>query len=115
MRAVIQRVSRATVVINNEITASIGNGLVVMLGIAHSDNRRKAESIVHKILELRIFSDSEGKMNLSVQDVNGSILIISNFTVYADSTKGTRPNFSDAAKPIYAMPLYDYFESQLPV
>ena len=109
MRAVIQRASKASVTINGEITASINQGLVVLLGITHSDTRKNAEALAHKIGGLRIFSDVEGKMNLSVQDINGSLLIISNFTLYANSNKGFRPNFMDAAKSDHAEPLYNYF------
>ena len=109
MRAVVQRVSLASVNINGKITASIGQGLVVLLGITHSDNSKCAEGLASKILGLRIFADTEGKMNLSVQEIGGSILIISNFTLYANSNKGFRPNFMEAAKPEIAEPLYIYF------
>ena len=109
MRAVIQRVSSASVTIDGQITASINQGLVVLLGITHTDTRKNAEALAHKIAGLRIFSDSEGKMNLSVHDINGSLLIVSNFTLYANSSKGFRPNFMEAAKPDHAEPLYNYF------
>lgn len=109
MRAVIQRVSQASVRINDEITTEISKGMVVMLGIAHNDTRDDAESLANKIVNLRIFPDAEEKMNLSVIDIKGSLLVISNFTLYANSNKGNRPNFIEAAKPMDAMSIYDYF------
>ncbi|MBS1537492.1 MAG: D-tyrosyl-tRNA(Tyr) deacylase [Bacteroidetes bacterium] len=113
MRAVIQRVSQASVRINDEITTEINKGMVVMLGIAHNDTRDDAESLANKIVNLRIFPDAEEKMNLSVIDIKGSLLVISNFTLYANSNKGNRPNFIQAAKPMDAMPIYDYFVEYL--
>lgn len=113
MKVVVQRVRQASITINNEITATIAHGLVVLLGITHSDNQKNAEALASKISGLRIFSDSQGKMNLSVQEIGGSIMIISNFTLYANSNKGFRPNFMEAAKPETAEPLYNYFVEYL--
>lgn len=108
MRAVIQRVSSASIDINKVPSSKIRQGLVVLLGIEDSDNDETASWIVDKILKLRIFSDDEGKMNKSVQDVNGDILLVSQFTLYGDCRKGTRPSFINAAKPAIAIPLYEY-------
>ncbi len=113
MRAIVQRVTQASVSINNEVTASIAHGMVVLLGITHSDLRKNAETLVSKIAGLRIFSDNDGKMNLSVQEIGGSIIVVSNFTLYANSNKGFRPNFMEAAKPEMAEPLYNYFVEYL--
>jgi D-tyrosyl-tRNA(Tyr) deacylase len=109
MRAVVQRVSRARVVVADEIVGEIGRGLLVLLGIAPSDTRGNVSWMAEKIAGLRIFRDAEGKMNLSVQDVVGSVLVVSQFTLYGDCSKGKRPSFIDAAKPEIAIPLYESF------
>ncbi len=109
MRAVVQRVSRASVTIDGTVTAAIGPGLVVLLGIRVSDSEADARWLVDKVLGLRIFEDSEGKMNISLADTDGEVLIISQFTLYGDCRKGRRPGFSYAAPPAIAEPLYDRF------
>jgi D-tyrosyl-tRNA(Tyr) deacylase len=113
MRAVVQRVSQASVSIDGIQTAAIGQGLLVLLGITHTNTRKNAEALAIKLIGLRIFSDTEDRMNLSVQDIGGSIMVISNFTLYANSRKGFRPNFMGAAPPDVAEPLYDYFVEYL--
>jgi D-aminoacyl-tRNA deacylase len=109
MRAVVQRVTRARVTIDGEITGEIENGLVVLLGIARDDTRADADYLVPKIVALRIFDDADGKMNVSVKDIDGALLIVSQFTLYGDVRRGLRPSWSDAAAPETAEPLYDYF------
>jgi D-tyrosyl-tRNA(Tyr) deacylase len=107
MKTVLQRVSRASVKVDDKIIGSINHGLLVLLGIHHNDNDEKLEWMCNKILNLRIFEDDEGKMNRSVTDVSGGILIVSQFTLYGSLKKGTRPGFTDAAKPETAIPLYE--------
>jgi len=109
MRAVVQRVARARVTIDGEIVGEIGNGLVVLLGIARDDTQADADYLVPKIIALRIFDDAEGRMNVSVRDIDGGLLIVSQFTLYGDVRRGLRPSWSDAAAPELAEPLYDYF------
>ena len=109
MRAVIQRVTRASVTIDQEIVGEIGNGLVVLLGIARDDTKDDADYLVPKIAALRIFDDADGKMNRSLKDIDGGLLIVSQFTLYGDVRRGLRPSWSDAAAPEVAEPLYDYF------
>jgi len=109
MRAVIQRVSSASIDIEKVPTSKIEHGLVVLLGIEPNDTMEKARWMVEKIIKLRIFNDDEGKMNRSVQDVDGQILLVSQFTLYGDCRKGTRPSFINAAKPEIAIPLYEMF------
>ena len=109
MRAVVQRVTHASVTIEGEITGEIGNGLVVLLGVARDDTREDADYLAAKIAALRIFDDAEGRMNVSVKDANGGLLIVSQFTLYGDVRRGSRPSWSDAAAPEVAEPLYDYF------
>jgi len=109
MRAVVQRVTRASVTIDGEIVGEIGNGLVVLLGIARDDTREDADYLVAKIIALRIFDDPEGKMNRSLKDIDGGLLVVSQFTLYGDVRRGLRPSWSDAAAPEIAEPLYDYF------
>ncbi len=113
MRALIQRVSRASVSVNNEIIGAIDQGLMVLLGIAHNDSIKDIDWLVGKITNLRIFSDEEGKMNLSVQDVKGQILVVSQFTLHASTKKGNRPSFIEAARPEIAIPLYEKFKTEL--
>lgn len=112
MRAVVQRVKSAKVEIQmsnseNYINGHIKNGLLVFVGITHEDNDKDLEYIVDKIIGLRIFEDAESKMNLSIEDIEGEILLVSQFTLYGDCRKGKRPGFSDAARPEVAIPLYN--------
>ena len=109
MRAVVQRVTRANVTIDGEIAGEIENGLVVLLGIARDDTREDADYLIPKIAQLRIFDDADGKMNRSLKDIDGGLLIVSQFTLYGDVRRGLRPSWSDAAAPEVAEPLYDYF------
>jgi D-aminoacyl-tRNA deacylase len=109
MRAVVQRVTRASVTIDGDIVGEIGNGLVVLLGIARDDTKEDADYLVPKIAALRIFDDADGKMNRSLKDIDGGLLIVSQFTLYGDVRRGLRPSWSDAAAPEIAEPLYDYF------
>lgn len=107
MKAVIQRVKSSSVMVDNEITGAIDQGLLVLLGIHEGDTEEQLEWMCNKISKLRIFEDDEGKMNLSVQDVGGGILVVSQFTLYANSDKGTRPSFIEAARPEKAEPMYE--------
>jgi D-tyrosyl-tRNA(Tyr) deacylase len=109
MRAVIQRVSEATVIINNAGKSSISNGLVVLLGIEEADTYEDIEWLSGKISRLRIFDDNNGIMNLSVNDVNGEVMVISQFTLHASTKKGNRPSYIKAAKPETAIPIYNDF------
>lgn len=109
MRAVIQRVTQADVHINKKLQDSISNGLVVLLGFEREDTAEDIDWLVHKILQLRVFGDPEGKMNLSVQEISGEILVVSQFTLHASTKKGNRPSFIKAAKPEIAIPLYQAF------
>ncbi|MCB0506676.1 MAG: D-aminoacyl-tRNA deacylase [Chitinophagales bacterium] len=109
MRAIIQRVSSASVQIEGKIKGQIQTGLLVLLGIENEDTIKDMEWLVKKIIQLRIFSDEEGKMNLSIQDINGDILLISQFTLFASTKKGNRPSFIRSAKPEIANPLYEQF------
>lgn len=113
MKTVIQRVSEAKVTINSEIKGKIKNGLLVLVGIKETDDDIIMDWIINKIVNLRIFTDSDGKMNLSVKDINGGILIISNFTLYGNAKKGFRPSFVDAAKPPLSEKLYDKFINKI--
>jgi D-tyrosyl-tRNA(Tyr) deacylase len=109
MRAVVQRVTRASVTVEGEVVGEIGNGLVVLLGVARDDTREDADYLAAKIAALRIFDDAAGRMNVSVKDIDGGVLIVSQFTLYGDVRRGSRPSWSDAAAPEVAEPLYDYF------
>lgn len=109
MRAVIQRVSRAKVTVAGEVSGEIGGGLLVFLGIAREDTEKQAIYILEKTLNLRIFEDSEDKMNCSLLDVAGDLLVVSQFTLYGDARKGRRPSFIKAALPERAFELYDFF------
>jgi len=113
MRAVIQKVNDASVIIENVGTRKIGPGLVILLGIEETDNREDIEWLSGKICRLRIFRDNSGVMNLSLLDVNGEIMVISQFTLHASTRKGNRPSYSKAAKPETAIPLYDAFVEQM--
>lgn len=109
MRALIQRVKQASVTVDGDITGSIGKGMLIFLGITHSDTVKEAEYLSQRCINLRIFEDSEGKMNLSVRDIQGSVLVVSQFTLYADTRRGNRPSFTDAAPPEQAEQLYEEF------
>jgi D-tyrosyl-tRNA(Tyr) deacylase len=109
MRAVVQRVSHANVVVNNEVSGEIKNGFLVLLGIEEQDNEKDLDYIVEKIVHLRIFEDKQGKMNLSLLDVKGELLVVSQFTLLGDCRRGRRPSFTDAAKPEKADVLYKKF------
>ena len=109
MRAVVQRVTRARVMIEEAVVGEIENGLVILLGIARDDTKEDADYLVPKIIALRIFDDAEGRMNVSVKDIDGGLLIVSQFTLYGDVRRGLRPSWSDAAAPEIAEPLYNYF------
>lgn len=109
MRTVIQRVTHASVSIEGKVKSAIGQGLLVLLGVETSDTEADADWLVKKIVAMRIFSDADDKMNLSVQDIDGEILVISQFTLHAATKKGNRPSFIRAARPEQAIPLYEYF------
>ena len=113
MRAVVQRVSRAQVTVKGEVTGQIGRGLLVLLGVARDDSETDASYLAGKICGLRIFEDEQGKMNRSVQDVAGSILAVSQFTLYGDVRHGKRPSFDAAAPPERARQLYEFFVEQI--
>jgi D-aminoacyl-tRNA deacylase len=113
MRVVIQRVSEAAVKVNGELTGSIGNGLLVLVGIEEADAQEDLEWLSGKITRLRIFPDENGQMNKSVTEVNGEILVVSQFTLHASTKKGNRPSFITAARPETAIPLYEKFIIQL--
>ncbi len=113
MKVLIQRVSEASVTVENKVVGTIRKGLLVFLGITHSDSEKEAQFLADKVANLRVFEDGEGKMNLSLKDVEGSALIISQFTLYGDAIKGRRPSFTDAARPDKATPLYEYFISEV--
>ena len=113
MRVVIQRVSEAAVKIDGNIVGEISKGLLVLLGIAQEDTEQDALYLLQKLINLRIFSDADGKMNLSVQDCGGELLVVSQFTLYADTKKGNRPSYIRAARPEHAIPLYEFFLQEL--
>ncbi len=109
MRALIQRSQQASVTIAGEIHGQISHGLVVLLGVEHEDSAEDADWLAAKIVQMRIFSDAEGKMNLGVKDVGGGVLVVSQFTLHASTKKGNRPSFIRAARPEQAIPLYEHF------
>ena len=109
MRVVIQRVKKASVSIDEQIVANINQGLLILLGIENADTENDVKWLVQKVLGLRIFSDAEGKMNLSVSDIQGELLIVSQFTLFASTVKGNRPSFLKSAKPDISIPLYENF------
>jgi D-aminoacyl-tRNA deacylase len=113
MRALIQRVTRAEVRVDDRVVGRIERGLLVLVGFTHSDGGEQVEWMAEKVSGLRIFSDAEDKMNLSVADVSGSLLVVSQFTLYGDAVKGRRPSFVDAARPETAVPLYERFVALL--
>ena len=113
MRVVIQRCSRAEVRIDGEVVGQIGRGFMLLVGITDGDTEREADLLAKKTAQMRVFEDAEGKMNLSLNDIGGAVLSISQFTLYADCRKGNRPSFIRAARPETAKPLYDYFNHVL--
>lgn len=112
MKIVVQRVEKAKVTVENKIVGSIKKGFVVLLGITHEDTKENADYLVKKLCNLRVFTDNEDKMNLGLKDVNGELLIISQFTLYSNCSKGNRPSFIEAARPQYANDLYEYFTEE---
>lgn len=112
MRALVQRVSEASVLVDGSITGEIGRGLLVFLGVRHDDTHLRAEQLAEKVINLRIFPDEQGKMNRSLRDISGQLLVVSQFTLYGDSSKGNRPSYSEAADRDLAEKLYDYFVSR---
>lgn len=112
MRVVVQRVKHASVTINGTVSGKINNGFLVLLGVQSTDSEQDVDYLVKKVTNLRIFSDENDKMNLSLKDVNGELLIVSQFTLYANCKEGNRPSFVEAAKPDIAIPLYEYFVSE---
>jgi len=113
MRIVLQRVSEASVSINRKVNGKIGKGLLILLGIEEADTKEDVSWLVNKILKMRIFNDANEVMNFSLQDIDGSALVISQFTLHASTKKGNRPSYIYAAKPEIAIPLYEYFLSEL--
>jgi D-aminoacyl-tRNA deacylase len=113
MRALLQRVSRGSVTIDGEVKGAINAGFVVLLGIHSNDTAAEVELLANKIANLRVFTDAEGKFNLSALDVKAEMLVVSQFTLYADTRRGRRPSFTDAARPETAIPLYEQFVAQL--
>lgn len=113
MRGLVQRVSYASVSVADECVGQIDQGLLVLLGIERDDGREQADKLLHKVLHYRVFADAEDKMNLNVTEVAGGVLVVSQFTLAADTRKGLRPGFSSAATPAQAQELYDYFVQQL--
>ena len=109
MRALLQRVSEARVTVDGLVTGQIGAGLLVFLGIGANDTKADADRVAQKVVQLRIFPDAQGKMNLSLADISGDLLIVSQFTLYADVGRGNRPSYSKAARPELAQGLYEYF------
>jgi len=109
MRAVVQRVSRSKVTVDGEVVGEIGKGLLVLLGVTHEDDNRDADYLIDKTVGLRIFDDGDGKMNLSLADVDAEMLVVSQFTLYADTRRGRRPSFMDAARGDEALRWYKYF------
>ena len=113
MRVVVQRCSRAEVRIDGAVVGTIGRGFLLLVGVTDGDTKTDAEVLARKVAQMRVFEDEQGKMNLSLHEVDGAILSISQFTLYADCKKGNRPSFIKAARPEIAEPLYDYFNEQL--
>jgi D-aminoacyl-tRNA deacylase len=113
MRALLQRVSHASVTVDEKIVGNIGQGLLILLGIGQDDSETQVKSLADKIVHLRIFGDDQGKMNRSLLDIGGEALVISQFTLYADMRRGRRPSFTDAAPPNLAEPLFERFKEAL--
>lgn len=109
MRALVQRVSEASVTVSGEVTGQIGRGLVVFLGIRKDDTPSRADQLAQKVIQLRIFPDEQGKMNRSLAEISGELLVISQFTLYGNTRKGNRPSYTEAARPELAEQLYKYF------
>lgn len=112
MKLVIQRVKKAEVKIDENIVGNIDKGFLVLIGIKEGDTKEQADYLAKKLCNLRVFSDENGKMNLSIKDINGKLLIVSQFTLYGDCSQGNRPSFIEAARPEKANPLYEYFCEQ---
>ena len=112
MKGLIQRVSHAQVVVEGEVVGAIEQGLLLLLGVEQADTEQQADKLLHKVLNYRIFADGQGKMNLSVKDIGGGLLVVSQFTLAAETKKGLRPSFSSAANPALAEQLYQYFVTQ---
>lgn len=113
MRVVVQRCSRAEVRIDGQTVGQVGRGFLLLVGVTDGDSEAQADLLAKKVAQMRVFEDAEGKMNLALKDVDGAILSISQFTLYADCKKGNRPSFIRAARPETAAPLYDYFNARL--
>lgn len=113
MKVVLQRVSRGSVMVEGQVVGAIEQGYVALVGVTHSDTEAEADLLARKTAQLRVFEDEMGKMNLSIQDVGGGVLVISQFTLYADARKGRRPSFIDAARPELASPLVDFYAARL--
>lgn len=113
MRAIVQRVSSCTVTVGDEVTGKINSGLLILLGVKSGDSEKEADYLAEKIANLRIFNDEEDKMNLSVKDIDGEVLVVSQFTLFGDCRKGRRPSYNDAAPPDLAERLYKYFVNYL--
>ena len=113
MRVIVQRTTHATVRINGAEIGHIDRGFMLLVGVTHTDTQDDADYIAKKVAQLRVFEDAEGKMNLSIKDINGAILSISQFTLYGDVRHGNRPSFIQAARPEQALPLYEYFNPRL--
>ena len=113
MRALLQRVSRASVTVDGRVASAIGPGLLVLLGIGNGDSKTQIRTMAEKIVHLRVFEDDEGKMNRSLLDIGGEVLVVSQFTLYADVRKGRRPSFTDAAPPAIAEPLVEGFQAAI--
>ena len=108
MKFIVQRVNKSQVEVEEKIVGKIDKGFMVLIGITHNDTKEIADFLVRKLINLRVFEDENGKMNLSLKDIQGSLLLISQFTLYADCTSGNRPSFTNAAKPEFANELYEY-------
>ena len=113
MKALVQRVTEASVTIEGEVVAEIGKGYLVLFGVTHGDTEAMADKLASRVVKLRIFEDESGKTNKSIEDVAGSVIVVSQFTLYADTDHGNRPGFSDAARPELAIPLYERFVADL--
>ena len=113
MRALLQRVSRASVTVDEQVVGQIGYGLLVLLGVGQGDSEGQVKTLADKVVYLRIFGDDEGKMNRSLLDIGGEVLVVSQFTLYADVRRGRRPSFTDAAPPVVAETLFEHFKEAL--
>ena len=109
MKLVVQRVKKSKVTVEDKVIGSINEGFLVLIGISNNDTKENADYLVKKLINLRVFSDNDGKMNLSIKDIKGELLLVSQFTLYADCKNGNRPSFINAAKTDLAKPLYEYF------